>query len=139
MRPDRGRIIIFEKGLAEVSVYTIDEIDDIGNNRLLRWNKAESGQGLFMLNTCVGHIKQLLGINRPFIWTPYQLYKYIGLQNGLFEKNKETAAFSAGTSSNHATDSRARQGSRGTMLGGVDAGPGYGGVSVAHPRILRQT
>tara|TARA_R110000787_G_scaffold19426_1_gene58322 strand:+ start:402 stop:716 length:315 start_codon:yes stop_codon:yes gene_type:complete len=26
-----------------------------------------------------------------------------------------------------------------SMLGGVDAGPGYGGVSVAHPRILRQT
>ncbi len=64
MTIDRGRVIVYEKGITEVKVYTIDEI--------------ESRQGLFMLNTCVGHIKQLLGINRPFIWTPYQLYKYIG-------------------------------------------------------------
>ena len=79
MTIDRGRVIVYEKGITEVKVYTIDEIDDkLGNDRLLRWNTVESEQGLFMLNTCVGHVKQLLGINRPFIWTPYQLYKYIG-------------------------------------------------------------
>ena len=41
-----------------------------------------------------------------------------------------------------ATGSRGAKGAASagrSMLGGVDAGPGYGGVSVAHPRILRQT
>lgn len=42
-------------------------------------------RGLFMLNTCVGHTKQLLGINRPFIWTPYQLYKYMRNNHGIYE------------------------------------------------------
>ena len=70
---------MYEKGITEVKVYTIDEIDDkLGNDRLLRWNTVESEQGLFMLKTCVGHVKQLLDINKPFIWTPYQLYKYKG-------------------------------------------------------------
>ena len=79
MMLDRGRVIVYEKGLTEVMVYTIDEISDkLGNDLLLKWEAAPTRQGLFMINTCVGHIKQILGINKPFIWTPYQLFKYLG-------------------------------------------------------------
>lgn len=28
-------------------------------------------------NTCVTICKQILGIRKPFIWSPYQLYKYL--------------------------------------------------------------
>jgi len=38
---------------------------------------SDNQRSLFMLNTCVGHIKQAIGIRNPFILTPYQLYKYL--------------------------------------------------------------
>lgn len=28
--------------------------------------------------SCVGTVKQLLGIQAPWIWTPWQLYRYLG-------------------------------------------------------------
>jgi hypothetical protein len=31
----------------------------------------------FSFLTCVGFAKRALGINKPFIWTPDQLYKYL--------------------------------------------------------------
>ena len=30
--------------------------------------------------TCVEIVKRFLGINRPFIWTPYQLFRYLFLK-----------------------------------------------------------
>tara|TARA_R110000822_G_scaffold235507_8_gene366350 strand:- start:139 stop:468 length:330 start_codon:yes stop_codon:yes gene_type:complete len=109
MTVDRGRIIVYEKGILEVKVYTIDEFDDkLGNDLLIRWDTVEAKQGLFMLNTCVGHIKQLLGINRPFIWTPYQLYRYLGGIYVVHEETEGANTFSSRTSDNEETDSRAR-------------------------------
>ena len=36
MTIDRGRVIVYEKGITEVKVYTIDEIDDkLGNDDYL--------------------------------------------------------------------------------------------------------
>jgi len=34
----------------------------------------------FRLLTCVETVKRFLGINRPLIWTPYQLFKYLFLK-----------------------------------------------------------
>jgi hypothetical protein len=47
-----------------------------------------------MLNTCVGHAKQILGINDPLILTPYQLFKRLK-----HEEAKGTEEDSAGSSS----------------------------------------
>ena len=52
----------------------MDKIDEV---IIVKIDRKTARQSLFMLNTCVGHVKQILGINRPFIWTPYQLYKYL--------------------------------------------------------------
>jgi hypothetical protein len=46
-----------------------------------------------MLNTCVGHAKQILGINDPLILTPYQLYMRLK-----HEEAKGTEEDSAGSS-----------------------------------------
>jgi hypothetical protein len=51
------------------------------NSIIVGYKQKPSSRSLFMLNTCVGHTKQLLGINKPFIWTPYQLYKYLRKNN----------------------------------------------------------
>tara|TARA_R110000772_G_scaffold76435_1_gene165065 strand:+ start:170 stop:535 length:366 start_codon:yes stop_codon:yes gene_type:complete len=91
MRLDRGRVIVYEKGIAEVMIYTIDKISDkLGKDLLIKWKQVEARQSLFMLNTCVGHAKQILGINKPFIWTPYQLSKYLRRNHGIHEKAKVT-------------------------------------------------
>ena len=50
--------------------------DDSLNKRMSKVKK-DGKKRLFMLNTCVGHVKQFLGINHPFVWTPYQLYKHM--------------------------------------------------------------
>jgi hypothetical protein len=72
MMADRGRWLIYGKTMHYVDLFTIDRQMDI-----VKIDRKTARQSLFMLNTCVGHVKQILGINRPFIWTPFQLYKYL--------------------------------------------------------------
>lgn len=66
----------------------IDMVYDLSEESMTRWHEAEGyevitvsignkGSNLYMLNTCVGHIKNLLGIVNPFIITPQQLYNYL--------------------------------------------------------------
>ena len=76
LKPDHDRLIVYGKCLKSMDLYTIDSYKCIIGERLLvKAAPKEDRQGLFMLNTCVGNIKQYLGIRNPFIWTPYQLYK----------------------------------------------------------------
>jgi len=78
MMADRGRWLIYGKSMQYVDLFTIDrQPDKIEEVIIVKINRKTARQSLFMLNTCVGHVKQILGINRPFIWTPYQLYKYL--------------------------------------------------------------
>ena len=59
-------------------MYTTDDVTHVVENDIIvKAVVRESRRGLLMLNTCVGHTKQILGINKPFIWTPYQLYRYL--------------------------------------------------------------
>ena len=61
-----------------VEMYTTDDVTDvIENDIIVKAVIRESRRGLLMLNTCVGYTKQVLGINNPFILTPYQLYRYL--------------------------------------------------------------
>lgn len=59
-------------------MYTTDNVTDVVENDIIvKAVIREPRRCLFMLNTCVGHTKQILGINNPFILTPYQLYRYL--------------------------------------------------------------
>lgn len=61
-----------------VEMYTTDNVTDVVENDIIvKAVIREPRRWLFMLNTCVGHTKQVLGINNPFILTPYQLYRYL--------------------------------------------------------------
>ena len=83
-KPSQNRLIICGKSTKSYDLYTIDAKNGIidENFILLRYKPKQCKRFLFMLNTCVGHTKQILGINKPFIWTPYQLYKYMRKENG---------------------------------------------------------
>ena len=61
-----------------VEMYTTDDVTHVVENDIIvKAVIRESRRGLLMLNTCVGYTKQVLGINNPFILTPYQLYRYL--------------------------------------------------------------
>ncbi len=71
-----GRWIVYGKSWGVMDLYTTDSYSDIlANSYIIKVKPTESNRGLFMLNTCVGQVKQYLGITNPFIWTPYQLFK----------------------------------------------------------------
>ena len=75
--------IVHSRTTANFDLFNEIDINGIiGPNAIVMGYKQKpSARSLFMLNTCVGHTKQLLGINKPFIWTPYQLYKYLRNEN----------------------------------------------------------
>jgi hypothetical protein len=81
--PSGENLIQFEKVQRSVALFTVNKEKSIieDNYIMVSWEPKECSQPLFMLNTCVGHIKQVLGINKPFIWTPYQLLKYLRKSN----------------------------------------------------------
>lgn len=80
--PDNGKWLITSKSTEGVEyVYTENLSDVVSGDILIKSQRHNARRGLFMLNTCVGHTKQALGINKPFIWTPYQLFKYLRKQN----------------------------------------------------------
>ena len=72
---DRGRWIVYGKTAQYFDLFTIDDqpfkLDEV---IIVKAKRRQSRRNLFMLNTCVGHAKQILGINDPLILTPYQLY-----------------------------------------------------------------
>ena len=73
--PDRGRWIIYGKTEQYFDLFTLDDqpfkLDEV---IVVKATRKQTKRSLFMLNTCVGHAKQILGMNNPFILTPYQLY-----------------------------------------------------------------
>ena len=75
--------LVSQKTTDKFDLFTVSDKNDILDKpyRLVCCIQKKSPRGLFMLNTCVGHTKQALGINKPFIFTPYQLYKYLRSQN----------------------------------------------------------
>jgi len=76
VKPDGDRLIVYGKSRKSMDLYTVKDISCIiGERLMIKAVPKEYKQGLFMLNTCVGNIKQYLGIRNPFIWTPYQLLK----------------------------------------------------------------
>jgi len=74
--PNGSRWVVIEKVYQTVEAYTIEDYRDIlDTSIIIKANPKYKTRGLFMLNTCVGSVKQYLGIKNPFIFTPYQLMK----------------------------------------------------------------
>jgi hypothetical protein len=78
IKADAGRWIVYGKTSEGLDLMTLDEFSASEGNVIVAKAKVrDNHRSLFMLNTCVGHIKQAIGIRNPFILTPYQLYKYL--------------------------------------------------------------
>ncbi len=78
MKPDNGRWLVYAKTLDSVQIYTTDNLKSIiATSYIIKSQAVIQPRGLFMLSTCVGQVKQALGIRKPFILTPYQLFKYL--------------------------------------------------------------
>jgi len=77
--PHNGQWITHEKISQDFVIISTSE--PIYSGRIVKTERKKVKKGLFMLNTCVSHTKQILGINNPFIITPNQLYKYLRSNN----------------------------------------------------------
>lgn len=114
MIPDGGRWLVHGKSAEYFDLFTCDDhpfkMEDV---IVVKAERKYRGQGLLMLNTCVGHAKQILGISNPFILTPYQLFKRIkriGKANKRIkhEDSKGTKEASTGNSIRATTNNDAR-------------------------------
>ena len=78
IKPENGKWIVFGKTTKGVEIYTTDDVTHVVENDIIvKAVIREPRRWLFMLNTCVGYTKQMLGINNPLILTPHQLYRYL--------------------------------------------------------------
>lgn len=78
LKAEAGRWIVYGKTTDGLDLFTLPDFSASAGNMVVVKAEVEDNQrGLFMLNTCVGHIKHALGIRNPFILTPYQLYKHL--------------------------------------------------------------
>jgi len=69
---------VYGKTTDGLDLFTLPDFSASSGNMVVVKAEVEDNQrGLFMLNTCVGHIKHALGIRNPFILTPYQLHKHL--------------------------------------------------------------
>lgn len=92
IRPERRGYLVVENHYRDISVYTLQVIDNLlaDANQIVKVEPSATRRPLFMLDTCVGTTKQMLGINKPFIWTPWQLYKYTKrLRDGQQKKDNQ--------------------------------------------------
>ena len=71
--PSADRLINYGKLTDQVELFTTEAKKGIIGDKyyLEKFKRRKCKRQLFMLNTCVGHIKQILGINNPFIPVSY--------------------------------------------------------------------
>jgi len=79
VKPTEKDFIIYGKNDNGVDLFTVEDLKSIIDKiyTIKSYVPVQRKRSLFMLNTCVGYTKQMLGINNPFILTPYQLLKYL--------------------------------------------------------------
>lgn len=51
--------------------------DYIKTHKIVKVVQKAGGHGIFCLSTCVSLCKKAIGMRRPFVLTPYQLYKAV--------------------------------------------------------------
>ena len=74
---DRGTWMAYDHSINELSVFTVDNPSDIIKESRIIKLKMNQICWTWGLNTCVSSVKRIVGINNPFILTPYQLFKRI--------------------------------------------------------------
>lgn len=78
LQPEKGRWLVQNKTIRDFEVFTVDDISEyIFGNRVVKCKKNARKNALFRPNTCVEYTKAVLGIKKPFIFTAYQLFKYL--------------------------------------------------------------
>ena len=84
IKPDGDRWLVYGKAHKGFDLFTVDSISAIiRDSTIIKVRPNKKGQSLFMINSCVGNVKQYLGVRHPFIWTPYQLMKYLRNNHGI--------------------------------------------------------
>lgn len=82
--PSYDRLNIYStsvfKDLKDKSLY-----DNISLYEVKNFNPRQLKLKVFMLGTCVGICKKFLGIKKPLLYTPYQLYKYLEKKEKLWQ------------------------------------------------------
>lgn len=73
--PHGDKWIVMGKSTKGTEVFLCNDLDITGAVVLKVCRRRSIG--VFYLNTCVGFAKYILGINNPFILTPYQLMRYL--------------------------------------------------------------
>lgn len=74
---DKGQWFVYDHSINELLVFTVDQPSDIIGQSLVVKTKMNQICWTWGLNTCVSSVKRIIGINNPFILTPWQLYKRI--------------------------------------------------------------
>lgn len=75
MWPEMGKWIIYDNSVNGISIFTVDSVGAILADSKIIKREADQIGWIFGINTCVSSVKKLIGINNPFILTPFQLYK----------------------------------------------------------------
>lgn len=51
--------------------------DYIESHKLVKVSPKQANRSIITLSTCVSLCKKAIGIKKPFLWTPYQLYREV--------------------------------------------------------------
>ncbi len=78
MFADNDRVMVVDQGKNHTVIYTTENWKElIKGCKIVKCSINRQKGGIIGINTCVSATKRYLGINNPFILTPYQLYKRI--------------------------------------------------------------
>ena len=78
VEPYADKFIALNKTTHSLEVFLIDDFSVILSEcKVIKAHKVKAKQSLLNLNTCVTLTKNYLGVKKPFIFTPYQLYKHL--------------------------------------------------------------
>lgn len=83
IHPDNGRWLVQNKTCSDFEVFTIDCASAIiSRSIVVKAKRIGKTTRLIKPNSCVEYVKAVLGINKPLILTPYQLYKHLRCNHG---------------------------------------------------------
>ena len=77
IEPYNGNWLVINKNHVELEIFMLDDISDIIRGKRALEVTRSGRKPRLMIDTCVGFVKQYLGISNPLIITPKQLYKHL--------------------------------------------------------------
>lgn len=73
--PNGHNFIILDNSVGNLTAFTVTSSSDILSESYVIKAKLSERITYVNFNTCVSFVKRMIGINNPFIVTPYQLFK----------------------------------------------------------------